>query len=189
MMVGLPGRCLREMTREQAGVGVVGAAGTDRDDDGDGLAAVEVALLRGRRHQHGGAGAALLPKTCLIWLPRLAHGLLTSRTLAMRGGEISNRSATTFCISSPLRGARRQFELGGLGLKVCVGDHRLECLTQQLQPGRRHVRCRKQRAADLVVGDEMPEDLRGIRVAGELEHGRYVWHIGDRGAARTAPGC
>src|SRR3954464_8152791 len=38
----IAGKVLAEMPREEASVSVIGAAGTDRNDDGDSLAAVEV---------------------------------------------------------------------------------------------------------------------------------------------------
>src|SRR5262245_3832051 len=98
------GKMPAEMPREQASVRVIGAARPDRDDDRDGLAAIEIALLRGGRHQHG-EQEQCAPQDPVDLTSASGHGLLTSRTLASALGEISNRSATTFCISSPLRGA------------------------------------------------------------------------------------
>jgi hypothetical protein len=42
---GIAGNVSAEMARNQARIGVVGAARADRDDDRDGLAAVKVALV------------------------------------------------------------------------------------------------------------------------------------------------
>src|SRR5262245_35630254 len=96
---------LAEMARENPRISVVGAARTDRNDDGDGLAAIEIVFLRGgghkQRHKQEQRAADHVPD-----LPSASgHGLLTSRTLDKAASEMSKRLATTFCISSPLRGA------------------------------------------------------------------------------------
>src|SRR5262245_12725477 len=94
-----------KMARENASISVVGAARTDRNDDGDGFAAIEIAFLRGggheQRHKQEQRAADHVPD-----LPSASgHGLLTSRTLANAASERSKMLAMTFCMSSPLRGA------------------------------------------------------------------------------------